>query len=84
MIRPMSVGWSGQQVRAELAALEESVERARLALACVFSSSDEFEADIIRKRREAGAFESRFATTFQLVLGATAGICVVALVAFVL
>jgi hypothetical protein len=31
-------------------------QRAGLALACAFSSSDEFEAEVIRARREAGAF----------------------------
>jgi hypothetical protein len=31
-------------------------QRAGLALACVFSSSDEFEADIIRGRRAAGIY----------------------------
>jgi hypothetical protein len=33
-------------------------QRAGLALACAFSSSDEFEADIIRERRAAGAYGS--------------------------
>lgn len=32
------------------------VQRAGAALACAYSSSDEFEAAIIRARREAGAF----------------------------
>lgn len=36
--------------------LEASVERARMALGCPFSSSDEFEADLIRERRAAGAY----------------------------
>jgi hypothetical protein len=36
--------------------LSLDAERAGAALACVFSSSDEFEAAVIRARREAGAF----------------------------
>ena len=36
---------------AERFALEANADRARLALACAYSSSDEFEADVIRARR---------------------------------
>ncbi len=43
-------------ITADFASLEASVERARLALACSFSSSDEFEAAIIRERRAAGRY----------------------------
>jgi len=38
------------------ALLALDAERAGAALACVFSSSDEMEAAIIRARREAGAY----------------------------
>jgi hypothetical protein len=41
------------RVRAELGALEASAERAGTALACVFSSSDEFEAAELEARRAA-------------------------------
>jgi hypothetical protein len=44
------------QVEAELIALRGAAERAGLALACLFSSSDEFEAAIIKERRAAGAY----------------------------
>ena len=47
------------QVEADLVALRAAAERAGTALACLFSSSDEFEAAVIRARREAGAFPSR-------------------------
>jgi hypothetical protein len=47
------------QVEADLVALRASAERAGTALACLFSSSDEFEAAVIRARREAGAFRRR-------------------------
>ena len=43
-----------RDVEADLAALKLAAERARVALACLFSSSDEFEAAIIRERREQG------------------------------
>jgi hypothetical protein len=45
------------QVEADLAALRATAERAGMALACLFSSSDEYEADIIRVRRAAGAYD---------------------------
>jgi hypothetical protein len=44
------------QLDADLVALRAAAERAGTALACLFSSSDEFEAAVIRARREAGAF----------------------------
>jgi len=47
------------QVEADLLALRAAAERAGTALACLFSSSDEFEAAVIRARRDAGAFRRR-------------------------
>ena len=41
---------------ADVLALETTVERAGLALACPFSNSDEYEASIIQARRAAGAY----------------------------
>ena len=38
------------------ASLETSVEEARLSFACVFSSSEEFEAALIKNRRDAGHY----------------------------
>jgi hypothetical protein len=40
-------------------ALAVDAERAGMALACAFSSSDEFEADVIRERRAAGFYGPR-------------------------
>lgn len=40
----------------ELDALERSADHARLALACPFSSSAEYEAELIRERRAAGHY----------------------------
>ena len=44
---------------ADALALEANAASARLALACAYSSSDEFEADVIRSRREAGVYGPR-------------------------
>ncbi len=51
----MRLAFLGQNGRAS-EALELSLVRARQALACPFSSSDEFEAAVIKSRREAGAY----------------------------
>jgi hypothetical protein len=40
-------------------ALETNAACARLALACAYSSSDEYEAELIRARRAAGVYGSR-------------------------
>lgn len=50
------VALSVDRLRHDLGALEASADRAGLALACIYSSAAEFEAEIIRERREAGAF----------------------------
>jgi DNA invertase Pin-like site-specific DNA recombinase len=46
------------QVEAELIALRAAAERAGVALACVFASSAEYEADLIRERRAAGVYRA--------------------------
>ena len=59
-----------QQLEADLVALRTAAERAGTALACLFSSSDEFEAAVIKARRAAGAFQvkrSRFSARSALV-----------------
>lgn len=43
-------------LEADIVALRASAERAGTALACLFSSSDEFEAEVVRVRREQGAY----------------------------
>jgi hypothetical protein len=52
MIRARTVA----EVESDLAALKAAAERAGIALACLFSSAAEFEAEIIRLRRAQGAF----------------------------
>ena len=44
------------QLEADIVALRASAERAGTSLACLFSSSDEFEAEVVRVRREQGAY----------------------------
>ena len=63
---------SGVRLRSEFSALEASVERAGTALACVYSTSDEFEAAVIRARRKAGQIGPRHIGQLRFVLGATA------------
>ena len=43
-------------LEADIAALRAAAERAGTALACLFSTSDEFEAAVVRVRREQGAY----------------------------
>jgi hypothetical protein len=45
-----------ERFAADLGALQSDVERAGSAWACPYSSSDEFEAAIIRSKRRAGAY----------------------------
>ena len=50
------------ELEADIVALRAAAERAGTALACLFSSADEFEAAVVRVRREQGAYRrhSRF------------------------
>ena len=69
MLRPRTVA----RLEADLLALRASAERAGMALACLFTSSDEYEADIIRERRASGAFRPRRTLRHRLRLGALIG-----------
>jgi hypothetical protein len=73
--------WSVARVRAELGALEASAERAGTALACLYSSSAEFEAAQIDARRAALWWRPRTIDGLQLVLTATTVAAVIALAA---
>ena len=66
------------RVEADLRELEASADRAGLALACAFSSAAEFEADVIRTRREARLITSRHIAQLRgaLVVTATAALAV--------
>ena len=47
------------ELEAEIAQLRAAAERAGTSLACLFSSADEFEAEVVRVRREQGAYRSQ-------------------------
>ena len=64
MIQPRTV----HQVEADLLALRTAAERAGTALACLFSCSDEFEAAVIKARRDAGAFRRKRGSARSAVL----------------
>ena len=62
--------------------LETTVEQARLSFACAFSSSEEFEAALIKKRREAGLYgpsPRRRNGAIGIALALLVAICLVAL-----
>ncbi len=63
---------SQARLRAQCCSLEASVERAGRALACVYGSSKEFEAAVIRARRANGLGKPGFVTQMQVVLVGTA------------
>lgn len=54
----MSHSRSITDLESDIVALRAAAERAGTALACLFSSSDEFEAAVVRVRREQGAYRA--------------------------
>lgn len=66
------VALSVERLRHDLGALEASAERAGRALACSYSSAAEFEAELIRERRAAGAYAPPHAASLRVLLAATA------------
>ena len=75
----MFQSWTSARLKAELDALQASAERAGASLACIYSSSGEFEAAVIRARRRRDLFEGSANAQMRLVLAATAGVAVLAL-----
>lgn len=69
-------------LEADLVALRASAERAGTALACLFSSSDEFEAEVVRVRREQGAYRRRSRVRHPVLAAALIGLLVLAFVLF--
>ena len=65
---------SGAHDRAHAVALEAC---AGLALACAYSSSDEYEAEVIQVRRKAGAYGSRHHRQAFVAFAVTAAAVVV-------
>jgi hypothetical protein len=68
------------RISTEVLALQAHVERAGCALACAYSSSDEFEAAVIRAKRNAGAYGPKRYRRLALYAGlATAALAVIVL-----
>jgi hypothetical protein len=80
MIADSAGQFAAGRAGADPATLEASAARAGLALACCYSTAEEYEAEIIKVRREAGAFDHLTgAAQLRVLLGITAGAAVVAL-----
>ena len=52
--------------------LEACATRAGFALGCAYSTSDEYEADVIRSRRAAGAYGVSYQAEFAMAAAAIA------------
>ena len=78
-MRVMSHMRTVAQVESDLAALRAAADRAGTALACLFSSSDEFEAEVIRVKRAQGAFAAQ--RQHRTIVRSLAGVGLVALLA---
>ena len=68
--------------KAEAVALEANAARAGMALGCRYSSSDEYEAEVVQARRAAGAYGTWRPRRQALVAFAAAAVAV-AIVLFV-
>ena len=73
------VAVSVDRVQHDLGALEESATHAGMALACSYSTAAEFEAELIRERRAAGAYANPRAGQLRAVVTATVAASVAAL-----
>ncbi len=65
------------RARADLLALESTAARAGCALACPFSSSDEFEAAVIRRKLDAGVYGPKRRRRYVLYAGAATSVLAV-------
>ncbi len=70
----MSAARSIARVEADLAALRAAAERAGTSLACLFSTADEFEAAVVRVRREQGAYGPRRRSRSLMLAGLFTGL----------
>jgi hypothetical protein len=69
-------------LEADIVALRAAAERAGTALACLFSSSDEFEAEVVRVRREQGAFRAQSRSWYPLRAAALVALIALVFVLF--
>jgi len=78
----MSQGQQGRGRQGDVLALEAQAARAGLALACSYSNSAEFDAELIAARRAAGIYGPRRHRRQMLVAvaGVAAGLAVLLLV----
>ena len=67
-------------LEADIVALRAAAERAGTALACLFSSADEFEAEVVRVRREQGAYRSHSRMRRPLISAVLIGLLVLAFI----
>jgi hypothetical protein len=65
--------------RTDLVSLDTDIARAGCAWACSYSSSDEFEAAVIRAKRAAGVYGPKRRRRIVLYAGAAAGALVILL-----
>jgi len=66
-------------MRADVVVLQADVERAGCAWACSYSSSDEFEAAVIRSKLDAGVYGPKRRRRYALYAGAATGALALAL-----
>ena len=64
--------WTTPGRAADLLALQLTAERAGLALACPFSSSEEFETAVVKSMLDAGIYGPKRRRRYALYAGATA------------
>jgi hypothetical protein len=76
----MREAWASFRVRTALLLLESTAAHAGCAMACAFGSSAEFEAAVIRRKLEAGAYGPKRRRRYILAMAvATAGLVTAAL-----
>jgi hypothetical protein len=78
----MSHARSFSELEADIVALRAAAERAGTALACLFSSSDEFEAEVVRVRRAQGAFRPRHRARYSIAAALLTGMLALAFLLF--
>jgi hypothetical protein len=74
--------WIPSRLSADLLALQSHAERAGCALACSFSSSDEFEAAVIRSKRAAGVYGPKRQRRYAFYAGAASSLLVILIFMF--
>ena len=79
MWRRLTAAWLPSRRHADMFTLHGIAERARCAWACPFSSSEEFEAAVIRSKRDAGAYGRKRHWRYALYAGAATGVLAVTL-----